>query len=76
MTTKKKESMSEKKSRVKVGKLKLNKESVKELTDSEGKAVQGGAELLGTLIFCPTDNCATVGDGTCARNGCRVKTVG
>jgi len=42
MTTKKKESTSEKKSRVKVGKLQLNKETVADLGDSKLKDVKGG----------------------------------
>jgi len=40
MTTKKE--TGEKKGKVKVGKLNLNKETVKELTSSQAKRVQGG----------------------------------
>lgn len=37
-----------KKSRVKVGKLKLNKETIKDLTGDEARRVRGGA--MGTIV--------------------------
>ncbi len=44
-----------KKGRVKVGKLKLNKETVKDLTGSEGKKIKGGAARTpGTNASCAT----------------------
>ncbi len=42
MVTKSKKSAGEKKGRVKVGKLQLNKETIKELTDKEVKRIKGG----------------------------------
>ncbi len=53
MVTKKK-STEEEKGRVKVKKLKLNMEMVKELTNSEQKQIQGGLSAVLTLA-CPTD---------------------
>ena len=41
------------KGKVKVGKLKVNKETVKDLTADEKKQVKGG-KLTGTGIICPT----------------------
>jgi hypothetical protein len=46
MTTNKKDSTSEKKSRVKVGKLQVNKETIKDLTDKEAEQVKGGLNRL------------------------------
>ncbi len=49
-----------KKGRVKVGKLKLNKETVKDLTDSEAKKIKGGAaarttcSIAESMIGCAT----------------------
>lgn len=43
MTIKKKDSASDKKSRVKVGKLRVNKEIVEDLTDKEAEQIKGGA---------------------------------
>ena len=42
MVTKSKSKTSEKKGKVKVGKLKLNKETVKELSTGERKEIRGG----------------------------------
>jgi hypothetical protein len=42
MTTNKKDSVSEKKGRVKVGKLQVNKETIKDLTDKEAERIKGG----------------------------------
>jgi len=49
MTTKKKDSVSEKKSRVKIGKLQVNKETIKDLTGKEAEQIKGGS-----LIDCQT----------------------
>jgi len=52
-TRKKKESASEQeqtKGRVKVGKLTLNKETVKDLTGDEAKRIRGGAEKTATKL--------------------------
>jgi hypothetical protein len=49
-----------KKGRVKVGRLKLNKETVKDLIGSEGKKIKGGvARTPGTADTCATacSNC-------------------
>jgi hypothetical protein len=43
MTAKKNDSASEKKSRVKVGKLRVNKEMVEDLTDKSAEKIKGGA---------------------------------
>jgi len=43
MTTKKNYSVSEKKSRVNIGKLQGNEETVKDLTDKEAEQIKGGA---------------------------------
>jgi natural product precursor len=51
----------EKKGRVKVGKLKLNKETVKDLTNSEAKRVKGGQ--------------AWNADGTSGAGSCQCYTV-
>ena len=54
MVTKSKTSGTKKTGRVKVGKLKLNRETVKDLTDSAQKKVKGGVvkQLTGTTTFC------------------------
>ena len=43
MTIKKNDNKSEKKSRVKIGKLRVNKETVEDLTDKEATQIKGGA---------------------------------
>jgi hypothetical protein len=49
----KKTSEKAKKRRVKVGKLQLNKETIKELTPGKQKQVKGGAAHIGpTVILC------------------------
>ncbi len=64
MVTKKKSTSEkeEKKGRVKVGKLKLNRETVKDLTGREQQRVKGG--LLNSNI-CPTADYARCHTGTC-----------
>ena len=47
MVTNSKKSTGEKKVRVKVGKLQLNKETVKNLTDKEVKRIKGGQAAVG-----------------------------
>jgi hypothetical protein len=42
MTTKKNDSVSEKKGRVKVSKLQVNKETIKDLTHKEAEQIKGG----------------------------------
>ena len=58
---KKKYSSTEKrgKAKVKVGKLKVNKETVKDLTHSELEKVQGG-RIPATVILCLTKACPTL----------------
>ena len=46
--------------RVKVGKLKLDHETVKNLTGAEGKEIKGGARVLASAPPCA---CATVSKG-------------
>jgi hypothetical protein len=41
------------KGRVKVGKLKLNKETVKDLTGREADKIRGGGSVLGMTGTCP-----------------------
>ena len=56
MVTKK--TKGEKKGRVKVGKLKLNKEAVKALTSEEKKRVKGGiVGIYRTFMSCPASPC-------------------
>jgi hypothetical protein len=43
MTTNKKDNATTKKSRVKISKLQVNKETVKDLTDKEAEQIKGGA---------------------------------
>jgi len=55
MVTKKKKKTEDETSRVKVKKLKLNKETVKDLTSGEQKQVKGGLSLVSgnfTLVAC------------------------
>ena len=61
VTKKKTTSKATKKSRVKVGKLKVNKETVKDLTDKESKQVKGGkgGRCAPSLVTtCPGVACA------------------
>ena len=51
MVTKKK-SAAEKKGKVKVKDLKLNKETVKDLTDSESEKVKGGVKAWTIYVTC------------------------
>lgn len=47
-----------KKSKVKVGKLKVNKETVQDLTDSDAKKVKGGFDPLGGQVgYVTQDGC-------------------
>ena len=46
MTTQKKDGAGEKKSRVNIGKLRVNKETVKDLTDKEAEQIKGGGKTL------------------------------
>lgn len=61
----------EKESRVKVKKLKLNKETIEELAASEAKQVQGGVGTLGQhcqTAYCPpppTEQCDSQVKGVC-----------
>lgn len=52
---------SERKEKVKIGKLKLNKVTVKDLAGGEEKKVRGGAAKDKTLVVCPTEFCFTRG---------------
>jgi len=67
MTTKKKDSVSERKSRVKIGKLQVNKETIKDLTDKEAEQIKGGGVLdtARTEIIKATGNALTAA----TRNG-------
>ena len=56
MTTKKKDRASDEKSRVKVGKLQVNKETVEDLTAKEAEQIKGGA--ISSNCQEPTDACA------------------
>jgi len=51
-----------KKGRVKVGRLKLNRETVKDLTTEERKKVKGGAKPTARCTL-PTDRCLTMPPG-------------
>jgi len=46
MTTNKKESATAKKSRVKISKLPVNEEPVKDLTDKEAEQIKGGEAVI------------------------------
>jgi len=49
------------KSRVKVGKLQLEKETIKDLTPSKQKQVKGGVINAGpTVVTCVSKNCPTI----------------
>jgi len=56
MVTKSKTKTGAKKIRVKVGKLQLNKETVKDLSPSQGKGIRGGAKRE-SLGVCFSDLC-------------------
>ena len=47
-----------KKGRVKVGKLKLDKETAKDLTTSESEKVRGGGAGRTARFTCPANHCA------------------
>jgi len=69
MVTKSKQDTSEKKGRVKVGKLKLNKETIKDLTDSEQKRAKGGIRVADEEHSNPVANCLSFTCVTvCTRN--------
>ena len=59
MTNNKKDSKDAKKSQVKIGKLQVNKETVKDLTDKEAEQVKGGA--FNSVVVCNprTEVCIT-----------------
>lgn len=57
MVTKKKKGSTEKRGKKKVNNLKLNKETVKDLTDSDAEKVRGGAARGVRTILCPTTFC-------------------
>jgi hypothetical protein len=60
MTTKKKDGASEKKGRVKIGKLRVNKETVEDLTNKEAEQIKGGAMAgLSKPRGCITADCPT-----------------
>ena len=63
MVTKSKKSSIAKRGRVKVGKLKLNKETVKDLTGKEKKQIKAGVrnEILSLPVIC----CRTFPEFTC-----------
>lgn len=65
VTKSKKSSTGAKKGRVKVGKLELNKETVKDLTSGEKKGVKGGS----VVISCPQCG-ASAGCQNTARVSC------
>ena len=50
VTKKKKQSTAKKRGKTKVSDLKLNKETVKELTDSQTRGVKGGVGLVGGVV--------------------------
>ena len=45
------------KKQVKVGKLKLNKETITELSTKDAKKVRGGAKPVGGPLLAKTNNC-------------------
>jgi len=55
MTTNKKDSASEKKGRVNIGKLRVNKETVENLTDKEAEQIKGGAMAYSNDSICISD---------------------
>lgn len=50
----------EKKSRVKIGKLKINKETVQDLTDADAQKVRGGFGILGGTATDCSDACQRI----------------
>jgi hypothetical protein len=63
--TKKADEKEEKKGRLKVGKLKLNKETVKDLNADEKKQIKGGMKAKFSYIGCTNDqntqgNCTVI----------------
>ncbi len=60
MVTKSKVKTAKKQGKVKVGKLKLNRETVKDLTDTESKKLRGGARPQQASA----DSCAPTCDGS------------
>ncbi len=56
-----------KKGRIKVGKLKLNKETIKDLSGSEGKRIKGGLVITVHYLCVPvqTVGCITAVGPTC-----------
>jgi hypothetical protein len=62
MTTKKENSKNTKKSQVKIGKLTINKETVKDLADKEAEQIKGGAPQRSYVVECDrrTEVCVTV----------------
>jgi len=83
MVAKKKQDSSEKRSKKKVSDLKLNKETVKDLTDSELKKVQGGRGAAtaascsnpcpATVLLCPHKTTVPAGcPSTVTASGCGV----
>jgi hypothetical protein len=59
MVTKKKSKGADKRSKAKTSKLKLSKETVKDLTDSEAKKIQGG------VLGAPKQGVGATLEGTC-----------
>jgi len=55
MTTEKKDSVSEKNDRVKIGKLRVNKETIKDLTDKETEQIKGGMTTTLKSMGCETN---------------------
>jgi hypothetical protein len=55
--------------KVKVGSLKLNKETVKDLTDNEAKRVMGGAIHRDTRAACPSRICTLTPESCPNTNG-------
>jgi len=75
MVTKSKKATT-KKGRVNVGKLKLNKETVKDLTGGEGKQVKGGLVVTVHYLCVPVQTVACItavcvtNDTCCPKAGC------
>ena len=64
MSTNKKDNASEKKGRVKISKLRVNKETVKDLTDKEAERIKGGYGVSGGV------NCARPSQTGCSLSQC------
>ncbi len=70
MVTKKRTKVSQKKARVKVGKLKLNKETIRNLTGGQQKEIKGGRIINNPSAICSGDvytRCATL-CGSCGQS--------